>query len=155
VPSHAGHSTSALASFGLGLFIISSECVVNILLQARRSLTSVRRHPLNPRHVVVGDRTCFSVIPRNGDLTPRRCDNRAKVRCRAAPTNTVADFECSGLVAGHSTFPEPSHPAAMSDRSRVHKSLYPATSATSTGANRRSTRSSVKKPPKAGELAAR
>jgi hypothetical protein len=37
----------------------------------------------------------------NGDITPGRSDNRAQVRCRSPPTNTIADFESSGLVAGH------------------------------------------------------
>jgi hypothetical protein len=34
----------------------------------------------------------------------RRSDNDAKVRRRGSPTNTVADFEQSGLIAGHAKF---------------------------------------------------
>jgi hypothetical protein len=45
------------------------------------------RHPFNLCHVVVRERACFSVIPRNGDFTPRRSDNRAKIGNRDAPTS--------------------------------------------------------------------
>jgi hypothetical protein len=35
--------------------------------------------------------------------TPTRSDDRTKVRCGDAPANAVADYEGSGLVAGHLT----------------------------------------------------
>jgi hypothetical protein len=59
------------------------------------------RHPFNLRHVIVRYGARFAVIPRNGHFTPRRCDNRAKVCGRCSPTDSVADFEQSGLFAGH------------------------------------------------------
>lgn len=57
--------------------------------------------PLNLPHVVVRNRTLFSVIPFNGNFTPRRSGNRTKIGLARTPTNAVASFQKSGLFAGH------------------------------------------------------
>jgi hypothetical protein len=49
----------------------------------------------------VAYRTRLSIVPGNGDLAPGRSDNRAKIGGRGSPANAVADFELSGLFAGH------------------------------------------------------
>jgi hypothetical protein len=59
---------------------------------------------LDLSHVIMAYRITFSIVPSNGDFTPRRSDNRTKVSCRSCPANTVAGFEDSGLIASHFVF---------------------------------------------------
>jgi hypothetical protein len=61
-------------------------------------------HTLNLRHLIMAHRITFSIVPSNGDFTPRRSDNRTKVSCLRSPANTVAGFEASGLIASHFGF---------------------------------------------------
>jgi hypothetical protein len=75
-----------------------------------RKVTSARsrpslfpEHALDLRHIVMAYRISFSIVPSNGDFTPRRSDNRTKVICcgAIAPANSVAGLEDSGLIASH------------------------------------------------------
>ena len=43
----------------------------------------------------------MTVIPIDGNSTPSRSDDRAAIRETVVPANAVANFEESGLVAGH------------------------------------------------------
>jgi hypothetical protein len=61
-------------------------------LEEVRCSRHFRRHPLNPRHVVVTNRIGLSVVPSDGDFTPRHSDNRAKIGGRCAPAYPVAYF---------------------------------------------------------------
>jgi hypothetical protein len=61
-------------------------------------------HTLNLRHVIMAYRITFSIVPSNGDFTPRRSDNRTMVSCRWSPANTVAGSKASGLIASHFVF---------------------------------------------------
>ena len=49
----------------------------------------LHRHQLNLRHVVVKN---AAIIPFDGYARPIRFRDRAKIGCRDAPANTVADF---------------------------------------------------------------
>jgi hypothetical protein len=51
------------------------------------------RHPLNLRHVIMSDRVCLSIIPRDSDSAPSRSDNGAKIGDARFPANAVADVE--------------------------------------------------------------
>ena len=71
------------------------------LVSFRTSLNGSIRHPFNLRHVVVLNRRVVAVIPVNRNLAPRCSNNRTKIVRRGAPAKAVADFQESGLVAGH------------------------------------------------------
>jgi hypothetical protein len=43
----------------------------------------------------------MTVVPIDGDSTPSRSDNRAKIGRTLFPANAVANFEESRLFAGH------------------------------------------------------
>jgi hypothetical protein len=88
------------------LFPERNNGFVAAVQQARRVRCATRQplfpeHTLDLRHVIMAYRISFSVVPSNGDLTPRRSDNRTKVSCRRSPANTVAGLEASGLIASH------------------------------------------------------
>src|SRR5712664_2373428 len=59
------------------------------------------RHPLNLRHIVVPNEIRVIVVPTNSDFAPSRSGHRTKIGRALFPTNAVADFESSGLLAGH------------------------------------------------------
>jgi hypothetical protein len=61
----------------------------------------VRRCPLNPRHVVVMDGARPTIIPFDHHTAPFVAGDCAHISDIALPANTIADFEPSGLVAGH------------------------------------------------------
>jgi hypothetical protein len=71
---------------------------------ARLVVILFRQHPLNPRHIVVTNRIGFSVIPIDGNFTPRRSDNRALIGGGCGPADSITCFEKSGLFAGHLRF---------------------------------------------------
>jgi hypothetical protein len=48
------------------------------------------RHQFNLRHIMMAYRISFSILPSDGDFTPRRCDNRTKIGCRGSPANAFA-----------------------------------------------------------------
>jgi hypothetical protein len=52
-------------------------------------------------HVVVLNWSRVTLIPINGNATPRGCDDRAKISDAALSANAVTDFKKSGLIAGH------------------------------------------------------
>ena len=60
-----------------------------------------RRHPLNLCHLIVKNGLLAAIIPFDGDASPIRFSDCARVILIVVPANTVADFELSGLVAGH------------------------------------------------------
>jgi hypothetical protein len=72
------------------------------------------RHPFNLHHIVVPDSISVFVIPINGDSTPTRSDNRAKIGGTGFPANAVTNLEKSGLCAGHSntTYSDRAHISA-------------------------------------------
>jgi hypothetical protein len=62
----------------------------------------IRRHSLNLSHVVVKNGLLATAIPFDGYYArPIRFSDGATVGLIVSPTNAVADFEQSGLIAGH------------------------------------------------------
>jgi hypothetical protein len=61
--------------------------------------------PLDLRHVVVKNVLLAAIIPFDGYARPILFSDGAKIGCHGSPTNAVAYFEKSGLVAGHSSRP--------------------------------------------------
>jgi hypothetical protein len=63
------------------------------LMRNRRSrLHTLTGHSPNMRHFIMSDGVCVSVIPRDGDTTPRRSDNYALIGCAGFPANAVANL---------------------------------------------------------------
>src|SRR4051794_37648962 len=58
-------------------------------------------HALNLGHVVVPNRSGVAIIPRNGNTTPRRSDDCAKIGSAILPANAVGYFKKPGLIPGH------------------------------------------------------
>jgi hypothetical protein len=53
------------------------------------------------RHIVVLDSVGVAIVPSDGHTAPICSDNGALIGDTRFPANTVANFEKSGLIAGH------------------------------------------------------
>jgi hypothetical protein len=62
------------------------------------------QHPFNLRHIVVKNGLQAAIIPLYCYAHPIRFSDSANITGRGSPTNAVAYFEQSGLVAGHLRF---------------------------------------------------
>ena len=58
-------------------------------------------YPFNRPHIIMQNSLLAAIIPFNGYASPIRFGDCALIASVVLPTNTVADAECSGLVAGH------------------------------------------------------
>jgi hypothetical protein len=93
-PRHVPFRLNKPADGGLKIHCIGNS-YRDLAVYSTPASHQIRRHRFNLRHVVVRDWVCFAVIPRDGDFTPRRSNNRTKIGGRVAPANTVANSESS------------------------------------------------------------
>jgi hypothetical protein len=80
---------------------------------------------LNLSHIVVKNGLLAAIIPLNGYASPILFSDRALIGGRLAPTNAVASFEKSGLVAGHLNRVHPSGLRSISLEAEVLSRLDP------------------------------
>jgi hypothetical protein len=97
--------------FGAQYWAMSADATM-----ARSALPSnqIRRHALHRSHVIMKNGLLAAIVPFDGYASPIRFRHGATVGLIVSPANSVADFECSRLVAGH-----------LSSRKRPSPSLIP------------------------------
>jgi hypothetical protein len=96
-----GQNCSRSEKFTLGIVLVPTHSIPSLYF---------RGHPLDLRHVVVLNRSRVTIIPRYGDITPCRSDDRAEIGGAILPANAVVDLKKSGLIAGHFSYLNPSAP---------------------------------------------
>jgi hypothetical protein len=79
----------------------SIEVGAKLLTSAKCFPLNLHRHHRDRAHVIVAHRTRLPVVPDNFYTAPIDLADCAAIRRAVCPTNAVASFEKSGLVAGH------------------------------------------------------
>src|ERR1700738_2903963 len=107
--STSSAAITTVTSFGgrhaeSALHLISCVLPSYYSLGAKRSCSSLHRHSLNLRHVVVKNGLHATIIPFDRYARPIRFSDGAKIGHGGSPANTVAYFEKPGLFTGHLRF---------------------------------------------------
>jgi hypothetical protein len=74
-----------------------------IELSSQTPSYQIPNHPFNLTHVVMRNSLFGAIVPFNRYASPIRFCDCALIASVVLPTNRVADFEGSGLAAGHFT----------------------------------------------------